>query len=104
MVDLDALKKQRPPKSLLDPMNLASGRLPVAASGVLKTADGMGRFELESATLANIPIPKVFLQEIVSYYSRSPERPSGIALDDPFALPAHIREIQVEAGRAVVVQ
>ena len=42
----------------------------MTATGVLKTADGAGRFELESATVGGIPIPKVFLQEIVSYYSQ----------------------------------
>ena len=41
-------------------------------------------------------MPKFVLQEIVSHYSRTPEKPAGIGLDDPFALPARIREIQVE--------
>ena len=31
-------------------------------------------------------------------------KPSGIGLDDPFALPARIREIQVERGQAIIVQ
>jgi hypothetical protein len=35
--------------------------------------------------------------------SRAPEPPSGTSLDDPFALPARIREIQVERGHAIVV-
>ena len=55
-------------------------------------------------TTLSVPIPKVLLQEIVSYYSRTAENPSGIGLDAPFALPARIREIQVEPGRAVVIQ
>jgi hypothetical protein len=46
----------------------------------------------------------MILQEIVSYYSRTAENPSGISLDDPFALPARIREIQVERGQAIIVQ
>jgi hypothetical protein len=40
----------------------------------------------------------------VSYYSRTPEKPAGIGLDDPFALPARIREIHVERGQAIIVQ
>jgi hypothetical protein len=60
--------------------------------------------DLQSATLGPLPIPKVILQEIVSFYSRTPDHPSGIDLDAPFALPARIREIQVQVGRAVVVQ
>jgi hypothetical protein len=104
IVDLDLVKKQRPSRGLLDPVNLMTGRLPVEASGVLKTSNGVGHFELESASVSSIRIPKVFLQEIVSYYSRTPANPAGIGLDDPFVLPARIREIQVEPGRAIVVQ
>jgi len=51
-----------------------------------------------------VPVPKFLLQQIVSYYSRSPEFPNGINIDDPFALPARIREIQVQRGQAIIVQ
>jgi hypothetical protein len=104
IVDLDAVRKQKAPTSLLDPMNYLMGRLAVTAVGTLRTADGVGRFELESSSVGSIPVPKILLQEIVSYYSRSPEKPSGISLDDPFALPARIREIQVDRGQAIIVQ
>jgi hypothetical protein len=104
VVDLDAVRKQKSPTSLLDPMNYLMGRLPVTATGVLRTTNGVGRFELESAAVSRIPVPKLFLQEIVSYYSRTPQNPAGINLDDPFELPARIREIQVERGQAIIVQ
>ena len=104
IVDLDAVRKAKNPTSLLDPMNYLFGKLPVAAVGTLKTSNGVGRFELESASAGSVPIPKMFLQEIVSHYSRSKENPSGLSLDDPFALPARIREIQVERGQAIIVQ
>jgi len=104
VVDLDAVRKAKNPTSLLDPMNYLMGRLPVSATGTLTTSQGVGRFQLEAATLGGVPLPKLLLQEIVSYYSRSPQNPAGINLDDPFALPARIREIQVELGQAVVVQ
>ena len=103
VVDLDAVRKQRS-RTMMDPMNLATGRLPVTATGLLTTGNGVGRFQLESASLGPLPIPKVLLQEIVGFYTRTPENPAGIGLDDPFALPARIREIQVEPGRAIVVQ
>jgi hypothetical protein len=104
VVDLDAVRTQQNPTSMLDPVNYVTGRLPVTAAGVLRTSNGVGRFALESATVGGIPIPKFVLQQIVSYYSRSPEFPSGVNLDDPFALPARIREIQVERGHAIIVQ
>ena len=80
------------------------GRVPITATGVLSTSNGLGRFQLESATVGGVPVPKMMLQEIVSYYSRTPQNPAGINIDDPFPLPARIREIQVERGQAVVVQ
>ena len=104
MVDLDAVRKQKNPTSLFDPMSYLTGRVPLTATGVLTTSNGVGQFELESAAVGGVPIPKMLLQEIVSYYSRTPEKPAGISLDDPFALPARIREIQVERGQAIVVQ
>jgi hypothetical protein len=104
VVDLDAVRKQKAPTSLLDPMNYLMGRLAVTAVGTLKTSNGIGHFDLESSAVGSVPIPKILLQEIVSYYSRTPEKPAGISLDDPFQLPARIREIKVERGQAIVVQ
>lgn len=104
VVDLDAVRRQKAPSSLLDPMNYLTGRLPVSASGVLTTGNGVGHFELESASVSSLPIPKFFLQEIVSFYSRTAQNPAGVSLDDPFALPARIREIQVQRGQAIIVQ
>jgi hypothetical protein len=104
VVDLDAVRKQNGPRSLFDPMSYLTGRVPVSATGILRASNGVGRLEFETAAIGPVPVPKLVLQEIVSYYSRTPERPAGIDLDDPFTLPARIREIQVQAGRAVVVQ
>lgn len=104
VVDLDKVRQQRNPTSLLDPVRYLRGRLQVSATGVIHATDGVATFGLEAADVAGVPIPKFLLQEIVSYYSRSPERPSGISLDDRFDLPANIREIHVERGQAIVVQ
>jgi hypothetical protein len=89
---------------MFDPMRLLTGRLPVRVQGVLTTSRGTGRFELESASIAGLPVPKSVLQSLVSYYSKSKDNPQGVGLDDPFALPSAIREIRVEPGRAIVVQ
>jgi hypothetical protein len=105
VVDLDAVKQARgQSSSWFDPMRLLSGKLPVAATGVLQTQQGTGRFLLESAEISGIPVPKTVLQQVVSYYSRSPQNPSGVNLDDAFELPARIREIRVQPGQAIVVQ
>jgi hypothetical protein len=104
VVDLDAVRKAGNSTSLFDPRSYLTGHLPVTATGVLRTSHGMGRFELESTSIGGVPIPKLVLQEIVGYYSRTPEKPGGVSLDDAFALPAGIREIQVERGQAIIVQ
>jgi len=103
-VDLDAVARTRRSGSLIDPWSLLGGRLPVTVSGVLHTQNGQGRFELHQASVSGVPIPKSILQELVSYYSRSAEDPGGISIDEPFALPAGIRQIEVGQGQAVIVQ
>lgn len=104
IVDLDAVRAQRKSRGLLDPMNYASGKLPVAAAGLLDARDGLARFTLESASVSGVSIPKMVLEEVVAYYTRSPQFPQGIDIDDPFPLPARIRQIDVRRGEALVVQ
>jgi hypothetical protein len=102
-IDLDAVRKQKQ-RGWTDPMNYMTGQLPLTASGLLITQNGVGRFQLESAEVSGISIPKSLLQEMLSYYSKSAENPSGISIDDPFELPARIKEIRVGKGEAMVVQ
>lgn len=104
VVDLDRVRAQVAGRSAVNPLQYLSGRLPVGATGILIARQGVGRFELEAATIAGVRVPTVVLQEIVSHYSRTPENPTGIRLDAPFILPAGIREIQTSPGRAVVIQ
>jgi hypothetical protein len=103
VVDLDAVRKQKQ-RGWLDPVNYLSGRLPVTAAGRLITKDGKGQFQLESAEISGVTVPKAVLQELVSYYSRTPENPAGIDMDAPFELPARIREIRVGSGSSTIVQ
>jgi hypothetical protein len=104
VVDLDVIRKKQGSGGWFDPRSYLTGTLPITASGTLKTFDGKGRFELESAAVSGVPIPKTFLQEIVSYYTRTADHPQGINIDDPFDLPANLRRIEVEPGRAQIVQ
>jgi len=104
VVDTDSVKRERKSGGWLDPWQFVSGRLPVTASGILHTKDGIARLELESVTISGIPVPQSLLQEMVSHYSRTPEDPDGVRLDDPFPLAAGIKEIIVDPQQAVVVQ
>jgi hypothetical protein len=103
IVDLDAVRKQKQ-RTWTDPLGYLTGRLPVTAAGTLTTKEGVGRFVLESAEISGVTIPKSLLQELLSFYSRTPEMPAGINMDEPFQLPSAIREIRVGTGTAAVVQ
>ena len=103
-VDLDAIAKQKSAAGGFGIWNLLSGKVPVNVAGTLRSKDGSATFDVESADINGVPVPKTFLQEVVSYYSRSPKNPQGVSIDGAFALPAAIRQIDVGAGQAVIVQ
>jgi hypothetical protein len=103
-VDLEAVAKKRGSGGTFDPWSLLGGRVPLNVVGILHTRDGMGRFELQSADIGGVPVPKTLLQELLSSYSKTAAHPNGVDLDDAFALPAKIRQIEVGQGQAVVIQ
>lgn len=103
-VDLARVGQSRKSGGMLDPFNFLTGSLPLAVNGVLKTKNGVGSFALESASISGVPVPSWMLQEIVTYYSKSPTTPNGVSIDKPFTLPSGIREIQLAKGQALVVQ
>ena len=103
-IDLDAVAKRRASGGAFDPLALIGGKVPVSVSGILHTRDGQARFEVQRAEMSGLPVPVTVLQEVLTYYSRSDERPQGVRLDDIFTLPANIRQIEVGQGQAVVVQ
>lgn len=103
IVDLDAVRTQKK-RAWTDPLGYLMGKMPLIASGTLTTANGMGKFQLESAELSGVTIPKSLVQELLSYYSKTAENPAGINMDDPFELPAAIQQIRIGDGTAVIVQ
>lgn len=103
-VDLAAVAKTRSSGKTLDPWSYLGGRLPVTLSGVLRTENGIGRFDLEEAAVSGIPVPASVLADIVSYYSRSDSDPEGVRLNDNFKLPSQIKQIEMGAGQGVIVQ
>ncbi len=103
ILDLDAVRRGAA-KGGFELAQLLTGRLPVSATGVLRTRSGIATFELESASIAGIPIPKSLLQQVVSHYTRSADHPGGVSLDAQYVLPAGIREIEIQTRQAVIVQ
>ena len=102
-IDLDVVRltKQR---GLLDPLAFVTGAVEVVVTGFVVARDGVGMGSLESASVAGIPVPKRVAEELLRFYTRTPERPQGFGLDDSFDLPAQIRSVNVEAGRVTVTQ
>jgi hypothetical protein len=103
-VDLETIAKQRSSGRVLDPWSYLGGRLPVTLTGVLRTENGMGRFDLEEAAVSGVPVPASVLADIVSYYSRTDSDPEGVRLNDNFRLPSQIKQIEMGVGQAVIVQ
>lgn len=103
-VDLDSLGKGRRSGGAFDPWSYLGGRVPVSVTGILHTENGQGRFELQTAEVSGVPVPKAVMQQLVSAYSRTTANPAGVNLDGAFPLPANIDKIEVGQGQAVVVQ
>ena len=103
-IDLDAVRKERQSRSWLDPLNYLGGKVAVAVSGRLTSSKGLARFALDRASVAGITVPKMLVQELVTFYTRTPDNPRGLNLDDPYPLPARIRQIDIRPGEAIVRQ
>lgn len=104
IVDLDVVRRKQSSGGWFDPTSYLTGQLPVTASGRVVTWDGKGRFELESAEVSGVPIPKSFLAQMVNFFTRTADNPKGSSIDDTFELPAKIKRIDVEQGRFVLHQ
>ncbi len=104
VVDLDIVRQKQSRGSLLDPTSYLTGKLPVSASGRIVTSEGKGRFELDTAEVSGVPIPKSFLAQLVNFFTRTAGNPRGSSIDDTFELPAKIQRIDVNAGSFTIHQ
>lgn len=103
VVDLDIVRNSQP-RTFFDPFRYLRGSLLVAATGILRTSEGIGYLEITSIKVDGFSVPTVVLYELVRYYSRNETQSKGINLDEPFKLPYKVRKVLIEAGRIVVVQ
>jgi len=104
IVDLDIVRQKQSSGGWFDPTSYLTGKLPVIASGRIVTWDGKGKFELESAEISGVPIPRTFLAQLVNFFTRTADNPKGSSMDDTFELPAKIQRIDVEQGRFILHQ
>jgi hypothetical protein len=103
-VDLDAVAKTRRSGRTLDIWNLIGGRVPVTVSGLLHAEGGRAKFQMESAEMSGLPVPRFVVDEMLRHYTRTPNHPNGLRLDDSFPLPAGIQQIEISPGAAVIIQ
>ena len=103
IVDLDNVRRSRE-RSLFDPLAYITGSVEVVAVGTVEGRGGEGLIRYESATVGGVAVPKTVAQELLRFYTTTPERPRGFAFDEPFALPAGFRAVSVERGAATVTQ
>jgi hypothetical protein len=103
LVDLDAVRLSRQ-RDWLDPMAYLSGLLDFTATGVVTGSNGKAMASFESATLAGISVSTSIVRELVRFYTTTPERPNGFDLNEPVDLPANIKSVFFEPGRATVIQ
>jgi hypothetical protein len=104
IVDLDIVRQKQSSGGWFVPTSYLTGKLPVTASGRIVTWDGKGKFELTSAEVSGVPIPKSFLNQMVNFFTRTADNPKGSSLDDTFELPSNIRRIDVEQARFITHQ
>ncbi len=103
VIDLDTIREQQT-RTWFDPLQYLGGRMPVAASGTVSAANGAAQIQIERITISGVPMPVQVLQELVGYYTRTPDNPGGTQLDQPIPLPYGISELRLAPGEAVVVQ
>ena len=104
IVDLDVVRQKQSSGGWFDVTSYLTGKLPVTASGRIVTWDGKGKFEVESAEVSGVPIPKTLLAQMVNFFTRTADNPRGSSIDDTFELPANIQRIDVDASRWTVHQ
>ena len=103
IVDLDMIRQQRA-RGWLDPLQYLTGRLRVTASGTVRSGGGVAQVDIQSVTVAGIPVPAQVLHELVRHFTRTIDHPDGTRLDAPIPLPYRITELQLSPGQAIIVQ
>jgi len=103
VVDLDGVRRSRE-RSVFDPLAYITGSVEVVAVGTVEGSGGEGLIRYESATVGGVEVPKTVAQELLRFYTTTPERPRGFAFDEPFALPVGLRAVSVQRGAATVTQ
>jgi hypothetical protein len=101
LVDLDRLRHKLPEGGPTAFLSMLSGTVPVELGGRLESAEGRARVELDTILIGGVSLPPSLLAQIVSLATRSEERPEGLDIAAPVALPWTAKSVRLEPGRAL---
>jgi len=100
-VDLDQLRPKMPEGGAGALLSMLSGVVPVQLGGRVESAEGVLQVRLEEVMVGGVSLPPALLAQIVSFATRNDERPNGLDIAAPVALPFTARQVRVEPGRAL---
>lgn len=103
VVNLDLVRESRK-RGWLDPLAYVSGLIEVEGVARLLASNGMAVVEFESGSVGGVSVSESLLQEIITFFTATPEDPDGYQLGEPSPLPASIRAVELKPGMATVVQ
>jgi hypothetical protein len=86
--------------SMLNPLALLSGEVPVYLSGRFRNKDGFGTIEWEEVRISSIRLPVSVLGQLVASSTKGRRYPEGWDIHAPFRLPYSARRIRLAAGQA----
>ena len=101
-LDLDQLRAKMPQGGPASLLSMLTGVVPVELSGRVESAEGLCRVELEEVFIGGVSLPPSLLAQIVTFATRNEERPGGLDITAPVALPWTARQVRVRPGRALV--
>lgn len=102
LLDLDRLRTKMPEGGPASLLSMLTGVVPVELSGRVQSTEGLFRIELEEVLIGGVSLPPALLAQIVSFATRNEERPGGLDITAPVALPWTARQVRVRPGRALV--
>jgi hypothetical protein len=101
-LDLDQLRSKIPEGGAATLLSMLTGVVPVELTGRVDSAEGLFRLELEEVLIGGVSLPPALLAQIVSFATRNEERPQGLDITAPVALPWTARQVRMRPGRALV--
>lgn len=100
-LDLDQLQAKMPEGGTASLLSMLSGVVPVELGARVQSAEGLFQLELEDVTIGGLSLPPALLAQIIAFATKKEDRPDGVDIAAPVALPWTARQVRIEPGRAL---